>query len=136
LNLLAGKTPLHANISPSDSGWISTGVGIGGLTLSYVIAQYSSRVELYIDRNDTAFNKRIFDELFAHKDEIEGIFGELLSWQRLDSKRASRIAFEMSRGGYRNDESDWHEIQNEMIDAMIRFEKALSPQINRLKLAR
>jgi hypothetical protein len=32
-------------------------------------------------------------------------------------------------GGYRDEESKWPEIQDAMIDAMIRLEKALRPHI-------
>jgi hypothetical protein len=39
-----------------------------------------------------------------------------------------------SNGGYRDDEDRWGEIQEEMIDAMIQLEKALSPQITKLQI--
>jgi len=56
--------------------------------------------------------------------------GKPLSWQRLDDKRACRIACVMSNGGYKDDESIWQNIQTEMIDAMTHLENALSPFIN------
>lgn len=36
-------------------------------------------------------NKERFDKFFAHKDKIEEVLGEL-SWERLDDKKACRIA--------------------------------------------
>lgn len=39
---------------------------------------------------------------------------------------------EISLGGYLNDESKWTEIQVEMIDAMNRLEKTLTPFIHNL----
>ncbi len=50
------------------------------------------RVELYIDVGDGVSNKEAFDALFAQRDAIESEIGESLTWQRLDSARASRIA--------------------------------------------
>jgi hypothetical protein len=136
LNLAETKTSLHSNISPSEYSWIGTGIGIRGLSYNYNVGQRDSRVELYIDRSEGEVNERIFDELIAHKEELENTFGQALSWQRLEGKRACRIAFELHNGGYRNDESDWEAIQIPMIDAMVQLEKALSPFITNLRAVR
>jgi len=50
------------------------------------------RVELYIDYADKDVNKRLFDSLFSQRGHIEGCLGEPIEWERLDQKRASRIA--------------------------------------------
>lgn len=39
----------------------------------------------------------------------------------------------MTVGGWRSDESKWPEVQDAMIDGMVRLEKALKPQITSLK---
>ncbi|MDQ3816454.1 MAG: DUF4268 domain-containing protein [Acidobacteriota bacterium] len=132
LALAEGKTKLHANISPSEHHWIGTSSGMRGLNYNYITRQQEGTVELYIDRGDVATNKKIFDELQLHKDEIEQSFGGPLSWERLDARRASRIAYTVA-GGYRDDEAKWPSIHETMIDAMIRLEKALSPFIASLK---
>ncbi len=128
-------TDLHANISPGTDGWIGTGVGIGGLALNYVIGQYVGRIELYIDRGKDCDeeNKHIFDELHANREEIEGAFGDSLDWQRLDNRRASCIRKDITGHGYR-DEEHWPEVQDAMVDAMIRFEAALRPHIDALEV--
>jgi hypothetical protein len=136
LNLAEEKTQLHSNISPSEYSWIGMGAGVRGLSFNYSIQQHSGRVELYIDRSEANVNKAIFDELYANKDEIEALSQEPLSWQRLDSKRACRIAIEITNGGYRDDELNWEQTQNSMIDAMIRLEKALAPFISNLNSVR
>lgn len=50
------------------------------------------RVELYLDSGDKDANKHRFDELFARRAKIEETVGEPLRWERLDNKRACRIA--------------------------------------------
>jgi hypothetical protein len=129
------KTALHANISPSESSWVGTSAGMRGLAFNYVTGQHESRVELYIDRGAEGAdaNKRVFDRLHSHREQIESGFGGELSWQRLDAKQSCRIAHTVSNGGWRSDEANWPEVQDAMIDAMIRLERALKPQIAALK---
>lgn len=129
------RTSLHSGISPSVHHWISTGAGMRGLAYNYVIKKDAAYIELYIDRGKgaKAENKRLFDLLYAQKEQVEKDFGGSLDWQRLDSKRACRIAFHLGAGGYRNEESDWPKIQDRMIDAMTRLEKALAQHVAALK---
>ena len=128
------STPLHANTSPNQYNYVMTGAGRSGLNFRYVIQQHTSEIDLYIDRGRDADNENeeIFDTLGNAKEEIEEVFGEPLEWQRLEGKRACRIGKRFSLGGYRDDEEEWSEIQDVMIDGMIRLEKAFRPHIDRL----
>lgn len=126
------KTKLHANISPNIYSWVGTGAGIGGVSYIYVIGQHEAKVELYIDKDkeDGKENKELFDRLFKQRGKIEAVFGGELSWERLDTKRASRVAKHYLNLGYK-DEEKWEELADKMIDGMIRLEKALSPFLNK-----
>ena len=130
------KTKLHAGISPSQYNWIGTGAGKGGLAYNYVLTQHGSTVELYINRGKDSKeeNKAIFDALIKHQEDIERTFGEPLEWDRLDTKKGCRIVKRFSLGGYRDEEEKWPEIQDKMIDAMVRLEKSLRPHIAELKI--
>jgi len=129
------KTDLHANISASEYNWVGTGAGMRGLAFNYVLTQHEGSTELYIDRgtNSDAENKAIFDAIADVKEEVESAFGGPLEWQRLDNKRACRIRKTISIGGYRDDEDKWPAIHDAMIDAMVKLERALSPQIAKLR---
>jgi len=129
------KTSLHVSISPGQYSWVGTGAGKSGLGLIYVIRKHEGNVELYIDRGKDSEeeNKQIFDTFMKSKSEIEKAFGGPLEWQRLDGKRACRIRKKVLRGGYL-DEEKWPEIQDEMIESMIKLEKALRPSIISLKV--
>lgn len=50
------------------------------------------RIELYLDRGDRGENKQLFDGLLARRDEIERLVGEPMEWERMDGRRACRIA--------------------------------------------
>jgi len=127
-----GKTDLFSNVSPSKDCWITSGAGKTGLSYNYVILMDQARIELYIDTGDASKNKKIYDELYKRKQEIERDSGEEFEWQRLDEKRASRIAKTVINKGLK-DIDDWPEIQDKMINAMIRFEKALAKHIRQLQ---
>jgi len=124
---------LFENIKPSKENWISTGAGKSGLQYAYVILMNSSRIELYIDTGNGEENKKIFDQLHRQKEEIEKEFGGELDWQRLDDKRACRISVQVSRHAGLKNKDKWDEIQNAMIDTMVRFEKAFKEKILNLK---
>jgi hypothetical protein len=129
------KGTRHANIAPGEFSWIGAGSGVRGMPFTYSVRQDEGQVELYIDRGagKSAENKDIFDKLHKQKNEIERAFGKELSWQRLDDKQGSRIAFVAADGGYKSDESSWPEIQDAMIDAMALLERALMPHLKSLR---
>jgi hypothetical protein len=99
-----------------------------------VATQDFCNVELYIDRGEKEENKNIFDALMLKRADIESTFGESLSWERLDEKRACRIKHVLSTGSFLSPESEWSKIQEAMVAAMAKFEKALNPAIDLLKL--
>lgn len=126
------RTSLHARVSPGKESAVSAGAGISGLGFNYVIRMEDAQVELYIGRGDAEENKKIFDFLFARKEQIEEAFGAPLDWQRLEDRRASRVRYVLTNGGLR-DRDRWPEIQDAMIDSMVALAKALKPEIERLK---
>lgn len=132
----AKVSKLHAHITPGEYSYLGTSSGVRGLNLNYTVTQEESTAELYIDRgkNSEEENKDIFDQLQAHRAEIEKVFGGTLSWERLEGKRACRIAF-TEAGGYRSPDTKWPELQDGIIDAMTRLERALRPFVNQLKLS-
>lgn len=128
------KTKLHSNISPTKYSWIGTGAGISGMGYNYAITYKYGQVELYIDfgKGYDKDNKSAFDQLHSKKKEIEQAFGESLRWERLDNRRASRISKRYDYAGL-GDKDKWDKLQDDMIDGMIRLEKAFKKYIKELK---
>jgi hypothetical protein len=133
----AKTSKLHAHITPGEYSWIGTSSGVRGLNLNYTITQDECGAELYIDRGKGCEeeNKNIFDQLAAHRVEIEKAFGGPLSWERLEGKRACRIKFAQEGGGYRSPEDQWPQMQDGIIAAMNRLDQALRPFLKQLKLS-
>jgi hypothetical protein len=73
--------------------WYSFSSGVRGVILCNSFAQGGKvRAEVYIDLQDKEENKKLFDRLLEQQAAIEQEYGAGLTWERLDDKRASRIA--------------------------------------------
>jgi len=135
LNKATKKTKLHSGVSPSIYSWIGTGAGKSGVTYTYAVTNSSAWCEIYLDRGkefvEPNINKLRFDSLYKNKEEIEERFGGKLSWERLENKRASRIAARLIDYGLK-DKDKWDLVQEKMIDVMIRLEKATKSFIEKL----
>ena len=129
------KTRLHNNLTPNIYSWIGTGAGKSGMGYNYVITNKYASCELYLDRGkefiEPNINKIRFDKLFKYKKEIEKEYGGELNWERLDDRRASRITLRFSNVGL-HDQERWEDLQDKMIDAMIRIEKSFRKYIRQL----
>jgi len=124
-------TKLFSKISPGVGNTIGTGAGISGLGYGYKINYDEARIFLYIDNGNYDFNKKTFDSLYEHKDDIENAIEKSLIWDRLDENRASVIRLEVADYGLTS-EDKWDELQEKMIRAMVKFEEAFRPYIQQL----
>lgn len=108
--------------------WYSYTTGIRGIVYSSCFSLGGKvRAELYIDKGDNQINKSIFDQLFSIKEQFEKSYGEELSWERLDDKRASRIA--IYRNGSIDDDSETlEEIKEWLITKLIRFKEIITKE--------
>ncbi len=112
--------------------WYSFSSGVSGLTYGANFSQGGkARSELYIDLGDQNKNQYVFDQLLNIKDEIEGALGEELSWERLDNKRASRLAL-YTDGAIDDSDVDLEKIKQWHIDRLLKFKSSLRGKIGRL----
>ena len=128
------RTSLHANVSPSKDNWLNAGAGTSGVAYGYTIRMEKGCVELFIDRGPQKKEETdaFFAKLQANSSEIEQAFGQALEWDRVEGRRICRIKSHSVLGGLR-DEEQWPEIQDDMIERMIRLENALRPHVKKLK---
>lgn len=125
------KLHLFSGSSPSKQGWMSTASGVRGLYWGFYAYDDRVSVELYIDRGNAEENKRIFDELYASKAEIEKQLGVELDWQRLETSRASRIKWWIRDGGLSTEEG-WTSLHETMITTLTKLEGVLRGRIQNI----
>jgi hypothetical protein len=112
--------------------WYIFPTGISGISYGTSFAQGGRvRVELYIDVGESDKNKRLFDWLFEQKEIIETEFEEPLDWERLDSRRASRIA--IYREGSIDDAETLQEIYSWAVQELLKFRKVFSFRLKSYK---
>ena len=90
-----------------------------------------ARVEVYINREDRESNKKLFDQLRERREAIESDLATSLSWQRLDRKKASRIA--MERPGSIDEEPETlDEILAWMKAGLLTFDRVFGPRLDEI----
>jgi hypothetical protein len=73
--------------------WLSFSAKRSGFIYSWSVAGGNRlRVEVYIDTGEQESTKAYFDSLYARREELEAAVGAEFAWERLDNRRASRIA--------------------------------------------
>ena len=96
-----------SNVTPGTSNWCSGYFGVGGFSISCVANYNEAWVGLWMSSGDEAKNKRGFDLIYAHKDEIEQKLGTTdLDWARANDNKASWITYTL-KGVSITNEADW-----------------------------
>ena len=85
-------------------------------------------MELYINTGNKEENKRIFDKIHNNQNEIRNLIGQEMIWERLDNRRASRVAIYTS-GHIMADQKDLQNLIIWIRKQIIPFYKSLSPLI-------
>lgn len=127
------RTNLGANRSPSRDYWLAVSLGRSGFNYNYLIYGDHAAIDLYIDVGYQEKNKSIFDRLYAEKDAIESEFGDALEWRRLDDKRTSRIVKSYHGYGGLHERDKWENLQDILIDALIRFDKTMRKRVRNME---
>lgn len=98
-------------------------------TYSVSFAQHRRvRAEIYIDSGDADKNKRLFDLLLAQRQTLEAAIGAELAWERLDERRASRIALYRA-GSIESPTEELQEIETWAITSLERLKAVFPSQI-------
>ena len=117
-------------VSSDGTNWVvcqtitAPGLVVGQFNYSFARGK-RFRVELYIDTSNQETTKQAFDKLYAQKSAIEGALGEL-SWERIDDKRASRIAL-YHPGHITDDEKELKALREWAVEKMTALYNTLEP---------
>ena len=88
-------------------------------------------VSLYIDRGESDLNEQVFDQLLGAKTAIESDLQEALDWQRLDERRACKIAV-VRTGSIDDDDETLEAIREWMTENLLAFRNVFGPRFSGL----
>ena len=108
LNIIKSENTnrIFSNVNASKENWISGFFGISGFNISCVANYDSARVDLYLGNKSKEYNKKAYDKLLSHKQEIESKLNTTLIWHRNDDAKSSKISVVLNGVSIEN-ESDW-----------------------------
>ena len=77
-------------------------------------------------------NLEIYQSFASNKDKIEDVFGEDLIWEPLENRRACRVSYKITIGGWK-DQDIWDNMFESMVSKMIKMEEAFKPFVLKIK---
>lgn len=102
-------TGCFSNCHPGTSYYMSGFFGIGGFQIDCAVSTEGTRVDLYLGKNSKDENKRAFDYLYAHKQDVEQKLKISPVWNRANDNKASWVSYGLS-GVSVNHETDWEKM--------------------------
>ena len=125
------QSNLFRNASPSSGSFKTLASGYAGIWYGVVIKRSNVCVELCIN-NGKGFsaedNKRLFDNLFQRKDEIEVKFGTQLEWERNNNEKVCKVVYYLRNVSIYN-EGDRDSMIEFLVKNMIKLEYALRDEL-------
>jgi len=130
---LKGKTPIFQNSSPTKDNWLSAGgTGISGTRYSMLITKTYVGAQLEFARSNKDENKKLFDELWAMKNDIETKYGQTLNWERMDDNISSRISLNLEGVNVFN-KDEWDNMFEFLTTNIIKFEAIFRNPLVKIK---
>lgn len=112
--------------------WYAFSSGTTGISYSTAFASGNRlRVELYVDVGDMVKNKAIFDDLKEQQQQIENEVGEPLVWERLDTRRASRISAVRENTSIAEATANEQEVRDWLVKRLLKFRAVFGPRLKK-----
>ena len=106
---------------PTTDHWYDVAIGTSAAKIAIDLVNKENCIilELYIHSD-----KKLYDSLFEKKNEIERELDMNFEWDRLDSKKASRIKYYIHGLDF-EDHSNYDQLMSEIIDKVTRMRKVI-----------
>lgn len=123
-----GEGGSFCNVNPSKENWINGFFGVSGFNISCIANFDSARVDLYLGKAKKEENKKAFDMLMSHKDDIEKALGVSFVWSRGDDIKSSKISYQLNGVSIEN-ETDWLQMARFHAEWSKKFYDAIVPYL-------
>lgn len=124
LELLQEQHPGWTNTrKPLPQNWMNLPAGVSVANYTVVGGKDRLRVEIYFSSSSSEVNDENFRKVLAHRQTLETAFGDPLTWEPLDGKKACRVSF--SRTGDIAHAEQWDEYAQWFVDTAYRLRTAV-----------
>jgi len=131
LSLCNKETNICSSITPpSYQNFFYAGTGTPSTTWCVEVQKNRSRISFGFISKSKEENRLRFESVLVHKNEIEKIYGDSLEWYYKDLQIQRGIRSTSYLGGM-DDEDKWSVIQKDLVDRLIKLERALKPYISK-----
>lgn len=127
--LIARGGPVRPNKAPAQS-WMTFGIGRSGTWLGACVNSFKDRVWVEFCCHGPP-GKVWFDHLAAQKAQIEAAIGAPLEWERLDSRKMSKIVLPLEPADP-TDRDDWPRQHRWMAEKLELFHRTFNPLVRGL----
>lgn len=108
--------------TPTTNYWYNVAIGSTSCRIGIHLLNNESRIRICIYIPES---KELYDEFLRHKDEIEKELGYSLEWNRMDDSKSSMVSKYINGLNF-NNHSNYKELMNEIIDAVIELRKVFA----------
>jgi hypothetical protein len=119
-------------VNPSKDFWLSAGAGISGIAYTLITTKSYAAIELTINRASKEENKRLYNSIEKHRQEIEKTLGRALIWEVMPDSKMCRIKHQLDHVNFYVD-NDIETMKTFFIENLGSFYEAFNPVINGLK---
>ncbi len=123
---------LFTKVNPSKDFWLSAGAGISGIAYTLITTKSYAAIELTINRASKEENKRLYNSIEKHRQEIEKTLGRALIWEVMPDSKMCRIKHQLDHVNFYVD-NDIETMKTFFIENLGSFYEAFNPVINGLK---
>lgn len=126
----ADRTQLFQGIQPSSTNTLAIPTEVEGIQFCLRVYEADARVLCLLRLKTDGDRKRaMVDALHARKEELNSETGCHLDWLAMESKQERRVRI-LIDGGWNVGEASWTELQDRMVDALIRLEAVMRNPIS------
>lgn len=112
------KHKMFARKRPAGREWLSLSSGVSGVTIGMNVQRQRIYVDLYF-YGGAGRNLARLEHLRTHQQQVEDTFGDSLSWEELEDRKACRIGFYGE--GSILDEDSWTQSQEWLVNVAMKF---------------
>ena len=129
LPILRERTKLYNNVSPTTDNWLYGASGHSGIVYSAIIRLDGARAELYINSNDSARNKRVFNMLRQIVEIENNNYGHDFDWRELEERKSSCVSLHYHDYGI-GDEEHWDKVVDFLADSIVMLVEVFKPLLD------